>query len=54
MPEKNWSQIVAELRGLYNEIVAMEDDPDADFLDTVEWVKWVAEELELRYRCSGE
>lgn len=51
---KNWSLIVKELRGLYNEAVAMEDDPDADFLEIVELIERAAESLELRYRCSAD
>lgn len=54
MPEKNWSQIVAELRGLKNRIVAMEDSPDAEFLDIVDCLDCAADGLDLRYRCSGE
>lgn len=54
MPEKNWSQIVAELRGLKNRVVSMEDDPDAEFLDIVDCLDCAADGLELRYRCSGE
>ena len=54
MPEKRWSQIVTELRGLKNEILAMEDDPDAEFLDIVDCLDCAADGLELRYRCSGE
>jgi len=51
---KNWSLIVKELRGLYNEAVSKEDDPDADFLEIVELIEQAADALELRYRCSAD
>lgn len=54
MPEKNWSQIVAELRGLKNRIVAMESNPDAEFLDIMDCLDCAADALEERYRRSGE
>ena len=54
MPEKNWSQIIAEIRGLRNRIVSMEDYPDADFIDIVDCLECAADGLELRYQCSGD
>lgn len=52
--EKNWYQIVVELRGLKNEILAMGDSPDAELLDIVDCLDCAADGLYLRYRCSGE
>lgn len=49
MPEKNWSQIVAELRGLKNEILAMEDDPDAEFLGFIDCLDCATDGLAFRY-----
>ena len=54
MPEKNWSQIVAELRGLKNRIVATEDSPDVEFFDIMDCLDDAADALEERYRRSGE
>lgn len=49
MPEKNWSQIVAELRGLKNRMVAMEDSPDDEFLCIVDKLEEAAYDLTDRY-----
>lgn len=49
MPEKNWSQIVAELRGLKNEILAMESSPDDEFLCIVDKLEEAAYDLTDRY-----
>lgn len=50
MPEKkNWSQIVAELRGLKNEILAMESSPDDKFLWIVDKLEEAAYDLIDRY-----
>ena len=56
MPEKNWNQIVTELRGLRNLMVvlAKEDDTDADFLDLVDLIEQVADGVESRYRRSAD
>ena len=54
MPEKSWSQIVAELRGLKNRIVAIEDSPDSEFFDIMDCLDDAADALEERYRRSGE
>lgn len=54
MPEKSWSQIVMELRGLKNEILAMESNPDDSFLDIVDCLDYAADKLELLYRCSAD
>ena len=54
MPEKSWSQIVTELRGLKNEILAMESNTDDSFLDIVDCLDYAADKLELLYQCSAD
>lgn len=49
MPEKSWSQIVKELRGLKNEILAMESNPDDSFLCIVDKLDEAAYDLVERY-----
>ena len=54
MAGSKWSQIVAELRGLKNRIVAMEDNPNAEFFDVMDCLDDAADALEERYRRSAD
>lgn len=54
MPGSKWSQIVAELRGLKNRIVAIEDSPDAEFFGIIDCLDDAAYALEERYRRSAD